>query len=100
MASSPYTWAFLARPGTLTRCGPDPSPSHPQTLLDGCEHRSRSPRKKIVARAWLEMMFLAILHYKMRERPTEAHTWPEPGPKVEVWRAQWDVHGQDFLGPN
>jgi hypothetical protein len=43
------------------------------------------------------MLFLVVLHYKMRGRPAHARAWPEPGPKIEARRVQWDGYGQDFF---
>jgi hypothetical protein len=52
-----------------------------------------------LAQARPEMLFLVVLHYKMRGRPAQARARPEPGPKIEARRVQWDGHGQDFFGP-
>jgi hypothetical protein len=57
------------------------------------------PAQKIMARAWLEMLFLAILHYKKHGRPAQAWIRPEPNPKNEARRCPWDGRGQDFFGP-
>jgi hypothetical protein len=45
------------------------------------------------------MLFLVVLHYKIRGRPTQARPRPEPDPKIEARRVQWDGHGQDFFRP-
>jgi hypothetical protein len=45
------------------------------------------------------MLFLVVLHYKMRGRPAQARARPEPGPKIEARCVQWDGHGKDFFGP-
>jgi hypothetical protein len=45
------------------------------------------------------MLFLVVLHYKMRGRPAQAPARPEPGPKTEARHISWDRHGQDFLSP-
>jgi hypothetical protein len=45
------------------------------------------------------MLFLVILPYKTRGRPTQARAWPEPDPKTEARHVPWDSHGQDFLDP-
>jgi hypothetical protein len=58
------------------------------------------PTKKILARAQPEIPFLAILHYKTHERPTQARARPKPGPKFEARRVQWDGRGQDFSTQN
>jgi hypothetical protein len=55
------------------------------------------PAKKFLTRVWLEMLFLAILHYKICGRPVQARAQPEPGPKTEARRVPWDGRGQDFL---
>jgi hypothetical protein len=57
------------------------------------------PEKIFLARARPEMLFLVVLHYKMRGRPAQALARPDPGPKIEARRVQWDGHGQDFFGP-
>jgi hypothetical protein len=57
------------------------------------------PAKKILAQAQPKMMFLAILHYKMRGQPAQAQARPELGPKIEARYHQWDGHRQDFLNP-
>jgi hypothetical protein len=46
------------------------------------------------------MLFLVILHYKMRGRPAQTRVRPEPGPKTEAQYVSWGGHGQDFLNPN
>jgi hypothetical protein len=56
-------------------------------------------REIFFARARPEMMFLVVLHYKMRGRPAQARARPEPDPKIEARCVQWDGHGQDFFGP-
>jgi hypothetical protein len=55
--------------------------------------------KFFLARAWPEMLFLVVLHYKKRGRPAQARARPEPDPKIEAQRVQWDGHRQDFFGP-
>jgi hypothetical protein len=42
------------------------------------------------------MLFLVVLHYKMRGQSAKARARPEHGPKIEARRVQWDGHGQDF----
>jgi hypothetical protein len=54
------------------------------------------PAQKILAQAWPEMLFLAILHYKKHGRPAQARTQPKPGPKTEAHSCPWDGRGQDF----
>jgi hypothetical protein len=61
--------------------------------------RDLEARKKFFARARPEMLFLVVLHYKMRGRPAQARARPEPGSKIEARCAQWDGHRQDFFGP-
>jgi hypothetical protein len=46
------------------------------------------------------MLFLVVLHYKMRGRPAQARPRPEPDPKIEARHTQWDGHGQDFSARN
>jgi hypothetical protein len=58
------------------------------------------PAKNFLARAQPEILFLAILHYKPHERPTQARDRPEPGPKFEARRVQWDGRGQNFSTRN
>jgi hypothetical protein len=53
-----------------------------------------------LTRVWPEMLFLAILHYKIGERPVQGRAQPEPGPKTEARRVPWDGRGQDFLRKN
>jgi hypothetical protein len=45
------------------------------------------------------MLFLVVLHYKMRGRPAQDRARPEPDPKIEARCVQWDGHGKDFFGP-
>jgi hypothetical protein len=45
------------------------------------------------------MLFLIVLHYKMRGRAAQARARPEPNPKIKAQRVQWDGHGQDIFGP-
>jgi hypothetical protein len=61
-------------PSIFSPARPEPGPPRPWILLDGPGQRSCCPRKKIVARARPEMLFLAILHYKNMGGP------PKPGP--------------------
>jgi hypothetical protein len=61
--------------------------------------RDLEAREIFLARARPEMLFLVVLHYKIRKRPTQARGRPDPGPKIEARRVQWDGHGQDFFGP-
>jgi hypothetical protein len=42
------------------------------------------------------MLFLVVLHYKMRGGPPK----PEPGPKINAQPVQWDGHGQEFSSRN
>jgi hypothetical protein len=42
--------------------------------------------KKFLARARSEMLFLVVLHYKMRG-------WPDPDLETEARCVQWDGHG-------
>jgi hypothetical protein len=56
-------------------------------------------REKNLDPSWTEMLFLVILHYKLRERPAQAWIRAEPDPKIEVRLAQWEGHGQNFLDP-
>jgi hypothetical protein len=66
-----YTWAFLARPGSARWPGPP-------TKLTGREWAEiLKPAKKILVRARPEMLFLVILHYKIRGRPAQARALPE-----------------------
>jgi hypothetical protein len=56
-------------------------------------------REKTLARTWPEMLFLAILCCKICGRPAQARARLELVMKIEARYAQWDGHGQDFLGP-
>jgi hypothetical protein len=76
---------------------PGPRQARSRTLLNGREQRSWSPRKNFWARAQSEMVFLVVLHYKIRRRLAQAQARPEPGPKTEAWQVPWDGHGRDFL---
>jgi hypothetical protein len=51
------------------------------------------PAKFFLARAQPEMLFLVVLHYKIRGWPAQTRARPEPGPKIEARRIQWDGHG-------
>jgi hypothetical protein len=46
------------------------------------------------------MLFLVVLHYKIRGRPAQARARPEPSPKIEARRVLRDGHGQDFSARN
>jgi hypothetical protein len=58
--------------------------------------RDLEARKKKLAPARPEMLFLVILHYKMRKRPAQARARSEPGPKVESQHVPWTVMGRIF----
>jgi hypothetical protein len=45
------------------------------------------------------MLFLVVLHYKMRGRPPQARARPEPDQKIEARCVQWAGHGQNLFGP-
>jgi hypothetical protein len=53
--------------------------------------RDLEAREIFLARARPEILFLVVLHYKMRGRP-------EPDPKIEIRCIQWNGHGQEFFG--
>jgi hypothetical protein len=72
-----YTWAF-AEPG--------PHQGRPRIVLDGREQRSTEAREIFFCQARLEMLFLVVLHYKIRGRPVQTRARPEPGPKFEARR--------------
>jgi hypothetical protein len=52
--------------------------------------------KKILARAWTEMLFLVILHYKIRGRPAQARARHELSPKTKARCVPWTVMGRIF----
>jgi hypothetical protein len=80
------------QPGPLAR----PVPGPPTNLTGRPWAKILKPAKIFLARARPEMLFLVVLHYKMRGRPAQARAQPEPGPKIEARRTQWDGHGQVF----
>jgi hypothetical protein len=45
------------------------------------------------------MLFLVVLHYKMRGPPAQAWARPEPGLKIEARCVVWDGDGHDFFDP-
>jgi hypothetical protein len=53
--------------------------------------RDLEAREIFLARARPEILFLVVLHYKMRGRP-------EPDPKIEARCIQWNGHAQEFFG--
>jgi hypothetical protein len=55
--------------------------------------RDLEAREVFLARAWAEMLFLVILHYKMHGRPTPSQGRAKPGPKTEARHIPWDGHG-------
>jgi hypothetical protein len=42
------------------------------------------------------MLFLVVLHYKIRRRPARARVWPEPGPKLRPDASSGMVTGRIF----
>jgi hypothetical protein len=83
-----YTWAVLSRAR--------PAPGPPTNLTGRAWEEILKPAKFFFYRARPEMLFLVILHYKMRGRPAQAQDQPEPGPKTEARHVPWDGHRQDF----
>jgi hypothetical protein len=55
--------------------------------------RDLEAREFFLARARPKMLFLVVLHYKMRGRPAQARVRPEPGSKIKAQCVQWDGHG-------
>jgi hypothetical protein len=70
-----------ARPDPLAR----PGPARPRTLLHERGQRSWSPRKLFLARTRPEMLFLVVLHYKMRGRPARARPENRGPPRPVGW---------------
>jgi hypothetical protein len=87
-----------ARLAFSTRVRPEPDP--PTDLTGRAWAHILQLEKKILSRVRPEMLFLAILHYKMRRRPAQAWARPEPNPKIEARHVQWDGHGQIFSTRN
>jgi hypothetical protein len=79
-------------PGPLSR----PAPGPPTNLTGRAWAEILKPAKKFLARARPEILFLVVLHYKMRRRPAQARARPEPDPKIKAQRVQWMVMGSIF----
>jgi hypothetical protein len=77
--------------------GPGPRQAHPRTLLDGRGKRSWSPRKVFLARAQPEMLFLVVLHYKIRGRPAPS---PSPARKLRPDTSSGMAMGRIFSARN
>jgi hypothetical protein len=89
-----YTWAFFARPNS----GPARvMPAHGPCWTG--VGRDLEARDFFFALAWPEMLFLVILHYKIRGRPAQARARSESDPKTEARHVPWDGQGHDFLNP-
>jgi hypothetical protein len=83
----------MTGPAGPTRLGP------PTNLTGRAWAEILKPAEIFLAQARPEMLFLVVLHYKIRGRPAQARARPEPGPKIEARRVKWDGHGQDFFSP-
>jgi hypothetical protein len=54
-----------------------PAPGTPTNLTGRAWAEILKPAEIFLARAWPEMLFLVVLHYKMRGRPAQARAGPE-----------------------
>jgi hypothetical protein len=59
-----------------------PGPGPPTNLTGRAWAKILKPAKNFLARARPEMLFLVVLHYKMRGQPAQARARPEPCPKL------------------
>jgi hypothetical protein len=67
----------LVRLGPLARPDPGPAPGPPTDLTGRAWAEILKPAKFFLARARPEMLFLVVLHYKMRGQPAQARARPE-----------------------
>jgi hypothetical protein len=86
--------------GILSPARAQPVPGPPTNHTRRVWAEILKPTNFFLARARPEMLFLVVLHYKMRGRPAQVQARPEPGPKIEARCVQWDGHGHDFLARN
>jgi hypothetical protein len=90
------------KPGPTRPAGPvraRPAPSPPMNFIGRAWAEILKPVKIFLARARPEMLFIVVLHYKIRRWPAQARARPEPDAKIEARCVQWDGYGQDFFGP-